>query len=266
MVNSSTPGRFELPGVFSSMAYIVAAAFLVWSFQGVGVSVSEFIAGIPSMGDLIGRMMPPDFSRLESISWSLLETFQMALVGTVLGVLISVPLAILAARNLSPHPVIYSATRAMISLFRTIPDLVWGLIFVVTVGLGPFAGMLALMVDTIGFAARFFAESMEEVDRGPQEALTALGSTRTGIIACAIMPGAMPSFIATSLFSLEKATRSSVVLGLVGAGGIGIELKVAMDLFNYPQAATIILGIFLLVLAVERVSSTLRGRIMKERH
>jgi phosphonate transport system permease protein len=103
---------------------------------------------------------------------------------------------------------------------------------------------------------------MEETETGPQEALTALGARRGGIICSAVIPAALPSFINTSLFSLEKATRSSVVLGLVGAGGIGIELKVAMDLFEYPTAATIILCIFALVLVVERVSSSLRQRIL----
>ena len=103
---------------------------------------------------------------------------------------------------------------------------------------------------------------MEEVDRGPQEALSAMGASRLSLIMCAVLPAAMPSFINTSLFSLEKATRSSVVLGLVGAGGIGIELKVAMDLFNYDEAATIILAIFALGVLVERLSAVLRKKIL----
>ena len=132
----------------------------------------------------------------------------------------------------------------------------------VSVGLGPFAGTLAIVIDKIGFCGRFFAEAMEEVDRGPQEALSAMGASRLSLIMCAVFPAAMPSFINTSLFSLEKATRSSVVLGLVGAGGIGIELKVAMDLFNYDEAATIILAIFALVVLVERLSALLRKKVL----
>jgi phosphonate transport system permease protein len=168
----------------------------------------------------------------------------------------------MAARSQTPHPVLYHAARALISLFRTVPDLIWALFFVVAVGLGPFAGTLALMVDTMGFCGRFFAEAMEEADKGPQEALTALGATRTGRICSAVVPAAMPSFVNTALFSLEKATRGSVVLGLVGAGGIGIELKVAMDLFDYDRAATMILCIFALVVAVEQASALLRRRII----
>jgi phosphonate transport system permease protein len=121
---------------------------------------------------------------------------------------------------------------------------------------------MAIMVDKIGFAGRFFAEAMEEVDKGPQEALTTLGASRSGMIISAIVPQALPSFVTTSLFALEKAVRGSVILGLVGAGGIGVELKVAFDLFDYDTAATIIICIFLLVVVVEQVSNRIRRRII----
>lgn len=206
--------------------------------------------------------MPPSLKRLDRVLLSLLQTFQMAMVGTALGVCVSLPLAVFAAKSQTPHPILYFTSRAAIALFRTVPDLVWALFFVATVGLGPFAGTLALMVDTMGFCGRFFAEAMEEVDTGPLEALAALGATRMGRICCAVIPAAFPSLINSALFSLEKATRSSVVLGLVGAGGIGIELKVSMDMFEYSEAATIILSIFVLVLIVERFSSALRQRII----
>ncbi len=256
------PPRFERPGTLTFVFYVAALAFLIASIGNVDLSIERLANGIPRIGDLMGRMLPPDFSRLQSIGLKLLETFQMAVVGAALGIVISLPLAILAARDLSPHPLVYTAVRGLISFFRTVPDLIWALIFVIAVGLGPAAGTLALMVDTIGFCGRFFAEAMEETDKGPREALTALGASRTGTVFSAVIPQAMPSFINTSLFSLEKATRSSVVLGLVGAGGIGIELKVAMDLFQYRQAATIILAIFVLVLVVERASTWLRSKVL----
>lgn len=256
------PPRIERPGLLVFLAYLTAAAFLFVSIDGVGLSLPQLVQGLPSIGRILERMVPPDLERLDFIAGALLQTFQMALVGTALGVLFSLPLAILAARSLSPHPALYLAARGLISFFRTVPDLVWALFFVVAVGLGPSSGTLALMIDTIGFCGRFFAEAMEETDQGPREALAALGASRLGIVFSAVVPAAMPSFINTALFSLEKATRSSVVLGLVGAGGIGIELKVAMDLFAYDLAATIILAIFLLVLAVEQVSAYLRQKIL----
>jgi len=256
------PRRFERPGAPTLLVWIVVALFLAGALQGAEVSAVEFVQGIPNLVDLVARMIPPDLERLPNVLAALFETFQMAAVGTVAGILLSVPIAVAASRNLSPHPVVYHVARGFISFCRTIPDLIWGLIFVVMVGLGPFAGTLAITVDTIGFCGRFFAEAMEDVDDGPQEALTALGATRTGVIASAVLPAAMPSFITTSLFSLELATRSSVVLGIVGAGGIGMELKVAMDLFRYDEALTILLAIFVLVLAVERVGAQVRGRIL----
>jgi phosphonate transport system permease protein len=243
---------------------VAVAALLVSSFQGVGFSPIAFIEGIPQMGRILGEMLPPDLGRWDRVLASLLETFHLALAGTLLGVLASVPLAILACRTLTPGWPFYVAARALVALFRTVPDLVWALIFVVAVGLGPFAGMLALMVDTIGYAARFFADSLEEQEKGPQEALAAAGAPASGVLAAAVLPGALPSMIATSLFCLEKATRGGVVLGLVGAGGIGMELKVAMDMFNYAEAALSILAILVLVLLVEQVAAMLRRRIIGE--
>jgi phosphonate transport system permease protein len=256
------PGRFARPSALTFALWVGAAALLLWSLQTAELSLSRLLNGLPQMARLLGEMMPPATSRLENIAETLLDTFRMALVGTLFGVLLSLPLAVAAARGLSPARPVYYLARALITFFRTVPDLVWAIFFVVTVGLGPFAGVLTLTVDTMGYCGRFFAEAMEEVDTGPQEALRTAGAGRTGVIIGAVIPSALPSMIASSLFALEQATRSSVILGLVGAGGIGIELKASMDLFEYDQAATIIIAIFILVAGVERVSSALRARLI----
>ncbi len=256
------PSRFRRPSALGFALIIGVVAFFIASLDGAEVSLVELVQGLPNMGRMLGEMIPPSTERLLQVGTAVLETFQMALVGTVFGVVLSLPLAWFAARGLTPHPTLYFGARGLIALFRTVPDLIWALFFVVAVGLGPFAGTLALAVDTMGFCGRFFAEAMEEQDKGPQEALRAIGAPRSGILIGAVLPGALPSFIGTSLFSLEKATRSSVVLGLVGAGGIGIELKVAMDMFEYAEAATIILFVFVLVLLVERASAYLRARVI----
>ena len=151
----------------------------------------------------------------------------------------------------------------LISLFRTVPDLVWAIIFVMVVGLGAFAGTLTIMVDTIGFCGRFFAEEMEDVDRSPAEALAASGARRIDTVFAAVVPAATPGLITTSLFAFEKAIRSSVVLGLVGAGGIGLELQSLMNWMSYDRAMVIIGMIFVLVLVVEQASSYLRTLIIK---
>ena len=259
---AAVPRRFERPGLLQFAAWIGLVAFFAWSLEGAEISPLALWRGVPDMAVFLAQMVPPDISRIGPVLLALLETFQMALVGTAFGVLLSIPLAILATRQHTPNRAVYHCARGLISLFRTIPDLIWALFFVVTVGLGPFAGALALMIDTMGFCGRFFAEAMEEADEGPQEALSAMGAAHSGIIFSAVLPATLPSMINTALFSLEKATRSSVVLGLVGAGGIGLELKVAIDLFDYAQAATIMLCIFALVLLVERFSTALRQRVM----
>jgi phosphonate transport system permease protein len=256
------PPRLQSPGLGSFALVLLAVLVLVYSANSVGLSLSQLVNGLPDIRRIVGEMFPPDFQRLDRIAAALLETFQMALVGTALGIVGSFFLAMLASRIHSPHPSLYAVARGVVSLFRTVPDLVWALLFVVAVGLGPFAGTLAIMIDTMGFCGRFFAEAMEEAQSGPQEALRAIGARRVDVIFCTVVPAAMPSFVNSALFSLEKATRSSVILGLVGAGGIGIELKVAMDLFQYKQAATAILAIFILVIAVEQLSGAVRRQVI----
>lgn len=259
------PARAEVPGPLNAAAFAIFLAFFLWSLSGAGISIPELISGIPNMGVIASEMVPPATDRFMPMLRSVLVTFQMALVGTVIGVLISVPLAVLAARNLSPHPWVHSAVRGVVSFMRTVPDLAWALFFVASVGLGPFAGTLTLVVDTIGFCARFFAENMEESDPGPSEALSAMGARRIDIVVCGVLPASLPAMVNTSLFALEKAVRSSVVLGLVGAGGIGAELAVSMEMFRYDQAATIVLMIFALVLVVERFNSAMRARLIDGR-
>jgi len=259
------PSRFDTPHASSVLMFAAFVAFFAWSVAAAGISLPELLAGLPNMGKIASEMVPPATDRVVPMMNSVLVTFQMALVGTVVGIIISIPLAILAANNYTPHPLVRTAIRSLVSFIRTVPDLAWALFFVASVGLGPFAGTLTLVMDTVGFCARFFAEAIEEVDEGPAEALTALGASRTSVIVCATLPMAMPSLINTSLFGLEKAVRSSVVLGLVGAGGIGAELATSMEMFRYDQAATIVLMIFALVVVVEMLSSHARNALIQKR-
>lgn len=256
------PARFSAPSPLSAALFVALLAFFVWSLASAGISLSELIGGLPNMARIGAEMVPPATDRFFPMLQSVWVTFQMAVVGTVIGIVLSLPLAVLASRNHTPHPLARSGVRGAISFMRTVPDLAWALFFVASVGLGPFAGTLTLIVDTVGFCGRFFAEAMEEVDSGPPEAMAALGARPLDIIACATLPMAMPSLVNTGLFALEKAVRSSVVLGLVGAGGIGAELATSMEMFRYDQAATIILMIFALVLAVEQWSSHARARLI----
>ncbi|MEM8848876.1 MAG: phosphonate ABC transporter, permease protein PhnE [Pseudomonadota bacterium] len=240
-----------------------AAAAVIAMMVPVTPAAERMAAGVPRLGGLLGRMWPPetDPAFLARMGWRLLETMQIVLAGTVLGIALSLPVAWLAARGLTPLPWAAFAFKGLISLFRTVPDLVWALIFVVTVGLGAVAGTMTILVDTVGFCGRFVAEAMEDADGAPQEALVAFGAPRAAVLMAAVIPDALPSITGTALFALEKAVRSSVVLGLVGAGGIGQELKSAFDLFQYPKAATIMIAIFAIVLAMEWLTDRLRRRL-----
>ncbi len=235
----------------------------LWATEFFDFSFEEFSAIPANSGRLIQDMFPPNLSIVSKMIPSIAETLQMSLVGTLFGVLASLPLGFLAARNMSPHPLFYYGSRILIGVARSVPDLVWAIYFVIIVGLGPLAGALTLFVDTIGFAGRFFAEAMEEVSPEPAEALQAIGADIPGIFFSTTLPAALPSFVNTSLYSLERAVQSSVVLGLVGAGGIGMMLEAPMTWHDYDQACTVVIVIFLLLLSVERISSIRRKRIIE---
>ena len=256
------PKRFKRPSVFAWVILITFLAFFIQGISTADISFLRLINGTQNLGQFFGSAIPPSTARLDVIAKSMLETLNMAIVGVTFGVILSLPIALLCARNTSPHLIIRIAMINVVATLRTIPDLIWALIFVVAVGLGPLAGILAIIMDTIGFCARFFAERIEETNPKPGMALKASGASRTAVVVGAILPECFPSFVATSLYSVEKAVRSAVVLGLVGAGGIGVELTSAMNLFRYKEAFTIILVILVVVIAVEQVSKLVRARIM----
>lgn len=263
MRSSDLPARFTRPSPIQFLALLLLLLIVVLSIQGAAPTTSQLINGIPRMGNLLDRMLPPNLDPdfLWRVGRKILETLQIAIAGTVIGILCSLPIAWLAARRVSPLPNACFLFKAIVSLFRTVPDLVWALLFVASVGLGAVAGTMTIIVDTIGFCGRFFAEAMEDAEREPQDALQSLGASKISILFAAVIPAAAPSMINSSMFAFEKAVRSSVVLGLVGAGGIGQELKVAFDLFQYKNASTIILVIFIIVLLMEWVTDRIRARL-----
>jgi phosphonate transport system permease protein len=258
----SLPPRLESPSITTWIIAIVFVALFLNGFASANITGDRLFNGASNLGVFIGDAFPPNLNRVDVIAKAMLETFQMAIVGVVFGVILSLPMALLCANNTTPHPVIRFIAINLVSAFRTIPDLVWALVFVIAVGLGPLAGILAIVMDTIGFCARFFAERIEEIDPGPSHALNAIGAKRSSVVLGAVIPECGPSFVATSLFSVEKAVRSAVVLGLVGAGGIGVELSASMNLFRYDQALTVIIAILVVVIGVERVSGMIRKKIM----
>lgn len=252
------PTRYKRPSLLGATGWLILIFLFAQGVQSSDITLQRIFSGIFNMGTFVERAFPPDFTRMEYVLAAMYETFQMALVGTIAGVVLSLPIAILASRNMAPNLFISKLVKSVVSLMRTIPDLVWALVFVISVGLGPLAGILTIMVDTIGFCGRFFSERIEEINEGPIHALESAGGSKLGVITGAVIPICFPSFVATSLFSFEQAIRSAVVLGLVGAGGIGVELSTSITLRQFNEALMIILLIFVVVLAVEQISMRIR--------
>jgi phosphonate transport system permease protein len=242
-------------GIFCFMVLLGQAALVVQARP------QDLITGAHGMADILRRAFPPDFSKLNEALWPALETVDIALFGTTAAVILALPLAVLAARNTSPARPLYALARGIIALCRAVPDLVWALLFVTAVGLGPFPGALAISVHSIGMLGRLFAEVIEDMEMGPVEALTMTGATRLQVFSHAVVPGVLPSLLGIALYRLDENIRSSLVLGFVGAGGIGFQLLTAMNLFQYRTVSLLLLVTFLLVMAAERLSAEVRRRV-----
>jgi phosphonate transport system permease protein len=221
----------------------------------------DLLTGAHGMADILARAMPPDFSQFDASLTPILETIDLAVFGTVFAVLLAFPLALLAAANVSPARPLYYIARSIIGITRAVPDLVWALLFVTAVGLGPFPGALALGVHSVGMLGRLFAEVIEDMEMGPVEALTLTGASRMQVFTHAVVPGVLPTLLGISLFRFDENLRSSLVLGFVGAGGIGFELLTAMNLFQYRTVSFLLIVTFVLVIAAERGSAYLRSRV-----
>jgi phosphonate transport system permease protein len=237
---------------------LVSAALFVQAWIVVQARPQDLVTGVHGMADIISRALPPAFDQWKPTFWPVLETIDLAIFGTVVGVVLAFPLAILAARNVTPAKPVYHAARSIIGITRSVPDLVWALIFVTAVGLGPFPGALALAVHSVGMLGRLFAEVIEDMDMGPVEALTLTGAGRLQVFTHAVVPGVLPSLLGIALYRFDENLRSSLVLGFVGAGGIGFLLLTAMNLFQYQTVAFLLIVTFVLVACAERISAYLR--------
>ena len=211
--------------------------------------------------DVIGRMIPPDFTDFGALLLSMLETIEIAFLGTLLAIGISIPIGLFSSRNIAPHYSIYLAARVITIFFRAIPEFIMAMILVIAIGFGAMPGVLALGFHTMGFLAKFYAEAMEHVNPGPVEALGSMGANRYQIVAFAIIPQVIPSFIGNNLYIFDRNIRMATMLGIVGAGGIGYELQSSFRLFEYPRVSAIIIVIFAVIFLIDMVSSFIRSRI-----
>ncbi|WP_050462892.1 phosphonate ABC transporter, permease protein PhnE [Herbaspirillum autotrophicum] len=246
-------------------ALVLAAVILTWSAQGTQLSWGELANGLPQIGDFLSRSFPPNWNIIGNLIAPAIETIQIALWGTLLGVIVAIPVSFLAARNLNRNRFVYQTVRQFLNVTRSINELILALVFVSAVGLGPFPGVLALALHGVGMVGKFFAESIEEIDDGPLEALRATGARPLQVIVFGVLPQVITAWIATVLYRFEVNLRQATVLGMVGAGGLGFELVNSLKLFKYQDTATCIVVVTLMVVVADTISSRLRQKIQDGR-
>ena len=259
------------------------AVLLVWSWRGAGVDLATLFGrdGLSQIAVYVGKLFPPDLSAatLREALRGAVETFAISLIGSLLSVCIALPLSLLATRTLLYRGILFEGRplgpggralrvalfacgKAALNLLRTIPEIVWALIFVFMVGLGPFPGVLALGVHTGGVLGKLFGEVLEDVDPAPLEALQATGASRFKILVYGVLPQALPQFVSYALYRWEVNIRAAAMMGFVGAGGLGQRIYVAISLFHEHELLTLILAIYLIVTLVDALSAYLRARLV----
>jgi len=226
------------------------------------VDPAALIAGIPRGIDLFGHMFPPAWKTFPELVGPALETVEIAFVGTALGAFLSFVIGLVAAHNMNSNQILRNTVRTILSAERALPDLIVVLFFVAIVGLGPFPGVMALAVGSIGMLGKLFADAIEEVDPKPVESMVAIGATKAQVIRYAVLPQVIPSLIANTLYRFEINIRMSIFLGVVGAGGIGYNLVTSLRLLEYQEAMAVILTIMILVTLCEKLSERIRRTII----
>lgn len=249
--------RLKQLGVIGLVLFICVVALYVTGF----FDAQRFIEGLPAIQQLASEMVPPNFSRFENWVLPLRDTLAMSVAGTALTVVLSLPLALIAAPNTAPNAFIGRVARTVLAAFRSVPEIILGILFVAAVGFGALPGVLALALHSTGMVAKFFAEAIEHVDPKPLEAAVAAGATRFQVIIHAVLPQVLPQLADITIYRWEYHFRASAVMGIVGAGGIGFELMAALRLIKYDEVSAILLSILACVLVVDGIGSMLRKRL-----
>jgi phosphonate transport system permease protein len=242
-------------------ALFVLLLVLAWTAWDTGADPVRLARGLPWIAEFVRRMLPPDLSVLPAALKGALLTVEIALLGTAVAAVLALPLGFLSARNVAPPATFYPA-RTVLNLFRSVDTLVYALIFVAAVGLGPFPGVLAVIAYTTTSLAKLYSEAIEGIERGPVDAITATGATRLQVLRFGVLPQVTPLFLSYILYRLETNIRAATVLGFVGAGGIGFYLQTYLRMIDYPAASTALLVTIVMVMVVDAASSRLRAQLV----
>jgi phosphonate transport system permease protein len=239
---------------------LAVVLYLVWAFATLPFNWARISDGVPRAIMIFGGAFPPNFDRSGLLIDGFLESLQIAILATLLGVGASIPIAIMAARNLAPKP-IYALGRAIIIISRSLHPVIVAILFVKAVGFGPLAGILTLTIYSIGFVGKLLAEEIEEIDWGQVEAMRAAGSGYSATLIYAVFPQILPRQVGLSIYQLDSNLRASAVVGIVGAGGIGGTLMNAFGRYDYDFAFAILLVIIAAILLSEGISGWIRKKL-----
>jgi phosphonate transport system permease protein len=252
------PARARRAGFWLAFGAVVAIG--LWRMEA---HPARIVQGLGKLGWLVGFMIPPSAGgRLGDLLYAMLETVAMAFLGTLLASLAALPLGLLGARTVVPSPMLHFGLRRGFDLLRGIDSLIWALMFVNVVGLGPFAGVMALAVSETGTLAKLFAEAVEGVERGPVDGVRAAGAGRLLVIRFGVLPQVLPVMLSSALYYFESNTRSATILGVVGAGGIGLQLSDRIRVNNWDEVGFIVLLILATVTAIDLASRVVRLRLI----
>jgi phosphonate ABC transporter permease subunit PhnE len=241
------------------IGWIVLIAYVAYASTILDVTWDRFVRGLGQGANLLARMFPPDFAadKMALLYIGMTESLQIAIIATVVGVFLSLPLGLAAARNLAPAPLAWAA-RALIALFRSLHPVIVAILFVKSVGFGALAGILALIVASLGFLSKLVAEAVEEMSMKPVEAVRATGSPFLSVVIMGVLPQVFARFIGFSAYQLDSNLRNSALVGIVGGGGIGSTLLTAFQRFDYDFVLTIVLAIIAIVMVGEILSGWMR--------
>lgn len=244
----------------------IVVAILIISSYNLEIDPIQFLEGLPNIVVIISEMSKIDLSLLNVALYAMMETIQMAFIGTIIGFALSIPLSMLASRNVVSNKYVYGFTRSILAGIRIFPSILWAIFFVIIVGLGPFAGILAIIMYTIGFITKLQYEAIESQESDAMEAISAMGASKLQLVMFVVIPQAAPHLISQLLYMFDYNVRQSSILGVVGAGGIGFYIINYIKFLDYGKAAVFMLVVFVVALIVDYISMKIRDKYIVKHH
>ena len=261
-----TEGARPAPPRKSARPYlytVALVAFTIYAGRQVGFSIAQITENFDTAREFLSKFFPPDWEwAIENVPGPMIETFQIAVLAAIIGCTVALPIAFWASRLTANNKWVYYIDKSFLNVVRTIPDIFWAMLFVVAVGIGAFAGLLALIMFSLSIMGKLLSETIDSADPGPLEAAKASGAGHTQAVQASVLPQVMPNYVAYALYIFELDIRASTVLGLVGAGGIGRVLEAQRAFFRFDRIMAIVIVIFVIVFFIEQVSVYIRRRLV----